>query len=383
MNKGKMKDRNRNIRNRIIISGGGTGGHVFPAIAIADALKERIPEVDILFVGAQDRFEMEKVPEAGYRITGLPVAGFRRKLSLGNIAVMIKLFRSLRMANRIIKEFDPDVVVGVGGYASGPVLRAAAVKGVPTLIQEQNSFAGITNKLLAKKASRICVAYYGMEKYFPPDKIVITGNPVRKEFKKIKSEGLRSEGYIFFGLKENLKTLLVMGGSLGARTINTGVMKSIDQLRDSGIQILWQCGKYYHDTAKSTIEKSGAGNIILKDFITRVELAYAVADVIISRAGAITISELSHSGKPAILVPSPNVAEDHQTKNAMALVNKSAAICIADSEAVERMISEALELLNDQERMKRMSQNILSMAVEDSAGRIAEEVIRLMGDNNN
>src|SRR4030042_1482491 len=217
MNKGKMKDRNRNIRNRIIISGGGTGGHVFPAIAIADALKERIPEVEILFVGAQDRFEMEKVPEAGYRITGLPVAGFRRKLSLGNIAVMIKLFRSLRMANRIIKEFDPDVVVGVGGYASGPVLRAAAVRGIPTLIQEQNSFAGITNKLLAKKASRICVAYYGMEKYFPPDKIVITGNPVRKEFKKIKSEGLRSEGDIFFGLKENIKTLLVMGGSLGAR----------------------------------------------------------------------------------------------------------------------------------------------------------------------
>jgi len=373
-----MKNRSRNIRNRIIISGGGTGGHVFPAIAIADALKERIPEVDILFVGAQDRFEMEKVPEAGYRIEGLPVAGFKRKLSLGNITVIIKLFISLRMANRIIKEFDPDVVIGVGGYASGPVLRAAAVKGIPTLIQEQNSFAGITNKLLAKKASRICVAYDGMEKYFPMDKIVITGNPVRKEFKKIKSEELRSEGYNFFGLDENLKTLLVMGGSLGARTINTGVMKNIDQLRDSGIQILWQCGKYYNDIAKNAIEKSVAGNIILKDFITRVELAYAVADVIISRAGAITISELCYAGKPAILVPSPNVAEDHQTKNAMALVNKSAAICIADNEAAERMISEALELLNDQERLEKMSQNILSMAVEDSAGRIAKEVIRLM-----
>jgi UDP-N-acetylglucosamine--N-acetylmuramyl-(pentapeptide) pyrophosphoryl-undecaprenol N-acetylglucosamine transferase len=376
-----MKNRNRNIRNRIIISGGGTGGHVFPAIAIADAVKERIPEADILFVGAQDRFEMTKVPEAGYRITGLPVAGFRRKLGLENIGVIIKLFRSLRMANRIIKEFDPGVVVGVGGYASGPVLRAAALKGIPTLIQEQNSFAGITNKLLAKKAGCICVAYEGMEKYFPADKIVITGNPVRKEFKKIRSAELRSEGYKFFGLDENLGTLLIMGGSLGAGTINKGVMKNIDQLRDSGIQILWQCGEYYYDEVKIIIEKSGAGNIILKDFIKRVELAYAAADVIISRAGAITISEISHAGKPAILVPSPNVAEDHQTKNAMALVNKSAAICIADNEAVERMIFTALELLKDKERMKIMSENILSMVIEDSAGRIADEVIRLIGDN--
>jgi UDP-N-acetylglucosamine--N-acetylmuramyl-(pentapeptide) pyrophosphoryl-undecaprenol N-acetylglucosamine transferase len=381
MNRRKM--RNRNLRNRIIISGGGTGGHVFPAIAIADALKDRIPEVDILFVGAKDRFEMEKVPEAGYRITGLPVAGFRRKLSLGNITVIIKLFRSLRMANRIIEEFDPDVVVGVGGYASGPVLRAAAVKGIPTLIQEQNSFAGITNKLLARKAGCICVAYDGMEKYFPADKIVITGNPVRKEFKKIRSEELRFEGYKFFGLDEKHKTLLVMGGSLGAGTINTGVIRNIDQLRDSGIQIIWQCGKYYHDAAKNAKEKSGAGNIILKDFITRIDLAYAVADVIISRAGAITISEISHAGKPAILVPSPNVAEDHQTKNAMALVNMSAAICIADNEAVERMIPAALELLRDKEKMKVMSGKMLSMIMEDSAGRIAEEVIHLMRGNLN
>jgi UDP-N-acetylglucosamine--N-acetylmuramyl-(pentapeptide) pyrophosphoryl-undecaprenol N-acetylglucosamine transferase len=379
MNKRKMRDRSRNIRNRIMISGGGTGGHVFPAIAIADALKEKIPDVDILFVGALGRFEMEKVPEAGYRIKGLPVEGFRRKLSVSNITVIIKLFRSLRMAKSIIKDFDPDVVIGVGGYASGPVLRTAASMGISTLIQEQNSFAGITNKFLAKKASCICVAFEGMDQFFPSDKIVLTGNPVRKEFKNIRSKGLRLEGYKFFGLNEKLKTLLVMGGSLGARTINMGVMRNMELLGGAGIQVLWQCGKYYHDEAKNAIQKSGAGNIILKDFITRIELAYAVADVIISRAGAITISEISHAGKPAILVPSPNVAEDHQTKNAKALVKKSAAICIADNEAVERMIPAALELLKDQERLKLMSENILSMAVEDSAGRIAGEVVRIMG----
>jgi len=373
-----MKNMSRNIRNRIIVSGGGTGGHVFPAIAIADALKERIPEVEILFVGAQDRFEMEKVPEAGYRIVGLPVAGFQRKLSLNNIGVIIKLIKSLRMARKIVKEFDPDVAVGVGGYASGPVLRSATALGIPTLIQEQNSFAGITNKLLANKASCICVAFEGMENFFPPEKIVMTGNPVRKEIRKSRLDNLRSDGYKFFGLDEKLKTLLVMGGSLGARTINVGVMQNLDKLRNSGIQVLWQCGKYYHEGASNAAEKSGAGNIILKDFITRIDLAYAVADLIISRAGAITISELSHAGKPAILVPSPNVAEDHQTKNAAALVNKSAAICIPDNEAVEEMIPAAIELFKDEGRMKTMSENILSMAIEDSAGRIAEEVIRLM-----
>ena len=377
----KMKNRSQYIRNRIIISGGGTGGHVFPAIAIADALKERIPDVDILFVGAQDRFEMEKVPEAGYRIKGLPVAGFRRKLSPGNIIVIIKLIRSLRMARKIIREFDPDAAVGVGGYASGPILRSAAAMGIPTLIQEQNSFAGITNKLLTKKADCICVAFEGMEKFFPREKIVMTGNPVRKEIMKTRSEESRREGYSFFGLNEKLKTLLIMGGSLGARTINMGVMKNLNRLRDSGIQVLWQSGKYYHEGARNAIEKSGAGNIILKDFITRMELAYAVADLVISRAGAITISELSHAGKPAILVPSPNVAEDHQNKNAIALVKKSAAICLSDNEAVGKIIPWALELLKDGERMKRMAENILSMKVEDSAGRIAEEVIRLIERN--
>jgi UDP-N-acetylglucosamine--N-acetylmuramyl-(pentapeptide) pyrophosphoryl-undecaprenol N-acetylglucosamine transferase len=374
----KMKSTSRNIRNRIIISGGGTGGHVFPAIAIADALTERIPGVDILFVGANDRLEMEKVPEAGYRIEGLPVAGFRRKISLGNISVIIKLLRSLRMAREIIKKFDPDVVIGVGGYASGPVLRSSAAMGIPTLIQEQNSFAGITNKLLARKAHCICVAFEGMERYFPTEKIVMTGNPVRKEIMRAGFKELRHEGYKFFGLDESLKTLLVVGGSLGARTINMGVIKSLDLIDRSGIQVLWQCGKYYHEAARSAIEKSGTGRVILQDFIARMDLAYAVADLIISRAGAITISELSYAGKPTILVPSPNVAEDHQTKNAQALVNRSAAICIPDNEAVEKMIPLALELIKDVERMRRMSQNISVMKVEDPAGKIADEVIRLV-----
>jgi UDP-N-acetylglucosamine--N-acetylmuramyl-(pentapeptide) pyrophosphoryl-undecaprenol N-acetylglucosamine transferase len=379
----KMKNRSRNMKNRIIISGGGTGGHVFPAIAIADALKEKNPDAEILFVGAENRLEMEKVPEAGYSIKGLPVEGFRRKLSVQNIGVIIKLFRSLGMAQKIIKEFDPDVVLGVGGYASGPVLRSAAAMGIPILIQEQNSFAGITNKLLARKASCICVAFDGMEKFFPSYKIVKTGNPVRKEIKNVRSAEYRSEGYKYFNLDEKLKTLLILGGSLGAKTINMGLMKNLDQINKTGIQILWQCGKYYHPEAKKEIDDSGSKNIILKDFITRMELAYAVSDVIISRAGAITISELCHTGKPAILIPSPNVAEDHQTKNAMALVQKSAAICLTDDEAVQKMIPVALDLLKDNKRMKKMSENILSLVIEDSAGRIAEEVLRLMEHNYN
>lgn len=364
--------------NRIIISGGGTGGHVFPAIAIAEAIRERRPDTEILFVGAENRLEMEKVPEAGYKIKGLPVEGLRRKLSFHNIRVIVKLFRSLRMARKIIEEFDPDVVIGVGGYASGPVLRSASGMGIPTLIQEQNSFAGITNRWLSGKANRICVAFDGMERFFQPDKIIKTGNPVRKEIKNVRSAEYRSEGYRYFGLNEKLKTLLVLGGSLGARTINKGVISNLKEMNDSGIQILWQCGKFYYPEAQKAAEDSGARDVILKDFISRMELAYAVADVIISRAGAITISELCHAGKPAILVPSPNVAEDHQTRNAMALADRSAAICLKDSEAVGKMMPVALELLADQERMKRMSENILSMVIEDSAGRIAEEVIRLM-----
>lgn len=378
MNRFKMKFKDRNMQNKIIISGGGTGGHVFPAIAIAGAIKERDPEADILFVGAENRMEMEKVPEAGYRIIGLPVEGFKRKMITGNIKVIIKLYRSLRMARKIIKDFDPDVVVGVGGYASGPVLRAAAAMGIPTLIQEQNSYAGITNKLLARRVSRICVAFDGMEKFFPRDKIVKTGNPVRKEIKNVRSAEYRAEGYKYFGLDQDLKTLLVLGGSLGARTINKGVIRKMELINNSVIQVLWQCGKYYHPEASTAIETCGARHIVLQDFISRMDLAYAVSDVIISRAGGITISELFHAGKPVILVPSPNVAEDHQTRNAMALVERSAAICLKDEEAEQKMIPVAIELLKDTKRMRRMSENILSLVIEDSAERIAEEVLGLM-----
>jgi UDP-N-acetylglucosamine--N-acetylmuramyl-(pentapeptide) pyrophosphoryl-undecaprenol N-acetylglucosamine transferase len=370
----------RNRNKKVMISGGGTGGHVFPAIAIADALKERLPDLEILFVGAENRLEMEKVPEAGYRIIGLPVEGLKRKLIFRNIIVVAKLLKSLVISGKIIKEFRPDVVAGVGGYASGPVLRAAGRKGIPVLIQEQNSFAGLTNKLLAKRAKKICVAFEGMEKYFPAEKITITGNPVRKEIKETKETNLKTEGYNYFGLIENRKTLLVLGGSLGARTINEGVMNNLEMISKSDIQVLWQCGRYYHEEAKQTLHDLALKNVILTDFISRMDLAYTVADIIVCRAGAITIAELCHAGKPSILVPSPNVAEDHQTKNAMALAGKSAAIHLPDKEAVEKMIPLALDVLNDMNRIKEMTANVSKLAVEDSAERIAEEIIALMGD---
>jgi len=370
----------RNRNKKVIISGGGTGGHVFPAIAIADALKERLPDVEILFVGAEDRLEMEKVPEAGYRIIGLPVEGFKRKLTFRNIVVVAKLLKSLVISGRIIKEFRPDAVAGVGGYASGPVLRAASRKGIPILIQEHNSFAGLTNKLLAKRAKKICVAFEGMEKYFPGEKITLTGNPVRKEIKEMKETNLKTEGYNYFGLVKNRKIMLVLGGSLGARTINEGVMNNLEMIRKSDIQILWQCGQYYHEEAKQAVNDLALKNVILADFISRMDLAYAVADIVICRAGAITIAELCHAGKPSILVPSPNVAEDHQTKNAMALTGKSAAIHLPDREAVEKMIPLAFNLLNDISRIKEMSVNVSKLAIENSAGKVAEEIIALMGD---
>ena len=371
---------NRHRDRKVIISGGGTGGHVFPAIAIADGLKDKASDTDILFIGAENRLEMEKVPEAGYRIIGLPVEGFKRKLTLRNIIVVFKLFRSLMISRRIIKEFRPDVVVGVGGFASGPVLRSAVVKGIPTLIQEQNSFAGLTNKLLAKKARKICVAFEGMEKYFPCNKIVLTGNPVRKAIENLNKTNSKKEAYTYFGLEEGMKTILVLGGSLGARTINLGVIRNLSRIKGNGFQVLWQCGEYYHDEAMRAISESGSDNIIVKDFISRMDLAYAVADVIICRAGAITISELFHAGKPAILVPSPNVAEDHQTKNALSLVDKLAAIHLPDREAEQKMIPMALELLDDKERMKMISENISKLAVKNSAGKIAEEVLGMMKD---
>jgi UDP-N-acetylglucosamine--N-acetylmuramyl-(pentapeptide) pyrophosphoryl-undecaprenol N-acetylglucosamine transferase len=363
---------------RIIITGGGTGGHVFPAIAIADALKARLAKVDFLFVGARDRLEMEKVPEAGYRITGLPVMGFIRKVSLRNVLVVFRLLQSLRQSAKIIREFAPDVVVGVGGYASGPVLRVATRKGIPTLIQEQNSYAGITNRIMARKAGRICVAYNDMEKYFPAGKLVLTGNPVRKEIQSLSSQDRRDEATAYFGLDRSRKVILILGGSLGARTINNSVMSKLDLLVQQEIQLLWQCGRGYYKTLTGFLESAGTMGIQLLDFISRMDLAYAAADLIISRAGAITVSELCHVGKPVILVPSPNVAEDHQTMNALALVRQNAAVLIPDQEAEDAMIPAALEILGGQAKATGLSENIRALAVKDSAGKIAEEVIGLI-----
>ncbi|MCB2197282.1 MAG: undecaprenyldiphospho-muramoylpentapeptide beta-N-acetylglucosaminyltransferase [Bacteroidetes bacterium] len=359
----------------IIISGGGTGGHVFPAISIANAIKEIEPETNILFVGALGKIEMEKVPAAGYEIIGLPVAGLQRKLTIKNISFIFKLIKSLRKSKQIIKDFKPDVVVGVGGYASGPVLRKANQRGIPSLIQEQNSYAGITNKLLAKKAQKICVAYEGMEKYFPKEKIMLTGNPVRQDL--LDKIGSKNEAIKHFSLAENKKTILVIGGSLGARTVNQSVMEDIEKIGNSDFQLLWQTGKYYYEEAKKVADQSGFKNIKVLDFIKRMDFAYSVADVIISRAGAGTISELCLVGKPVILVPSPNVAEDHQTKNAMALVNRNAAIMIRDVEAKENLIRTALDLISNEEQIKSLSENIKGMALRDSAKIIAEEVLKL------
>ncbi|MDR1200501.1 MAG: undecaprenyldiphospho-muramoylpentapeptide beta-N-acetylglucosaminyltransferase, partial [Tannerellaceae bacterium] len=328
---------------RIIISGGGTGGHIFPAISIANAVKERFPDAEILFVGAEDRMEMERVPAAGYKIVGLPVSGFDRSKLFKNIQVLIRLLKSLRLAKKIIREFKPDIAIGVGGYASGPTLRVAASMKVPTLIQEQNSYAGVTNKLLAKKARKICVAYDGMEKFFSSDKIILTGNPVRKNLlSDIVDEisdiaGKRAEAYRFFSLSPEKKTILVVGGSLGARTMNKSVQNQMDEMVTSGVQLIWQTGRYYYSDARDSLEKYDGAPIRCFDFITRMDYAYAVADLVISRAGAGTISELCLLGKPVILVPSPNVAEDHQTKNALALVRKEAAIWVTDREAEQEL----------------------------------------------
>ena len=367
-----MKQKNKNI----IISGGGTGGHIFPAISIANAIKQIEPETNILFVGALGKIEMEKVPAAGYKIIGLPVAGLQRRLTFKNVSFIFKLISSLRKSKRVIKDFKPDVVVGVGGYASGPVLYKANKMRIPTLIQEQNSYAGITNKLLAKKAKKICVAYEGMEKYFPKDKIILTGNPVRQDL--LDKIGSKTEAITHFELESEKKTILVVGGSLGARTVNQSVIGDFEKLGKSEFQMLWQTGKYYFEDAKKVAEETKYKNIKVLDFITRMDMAYAAADIIISRAGAGTISELCLVGKPVILVPSPNVAEDHQTMNAMALVNKGAAVMIKDSEAREKLIDATLGLINDEKEIIKLSENIKGMALRDSAKIIAEEVFKLV-----
>ena len=367
---------NQQKHKRVIISGGGTGGHIFPAISIANALRKIDPEIEILFVGAEGRMEMEKIPAAGYKIVGLPVAGLYRSLSLKNFSVLIKLLKSLNKAKKIIKEFGPDVVVGVGGYASGPVLRQAGRMGIPTLIQEQNSYAGVTNKLLAKRASVICVAYDGMGKYFPSEKIKKTGNPVRQNFENLNS--LQEKAFSFFNLKKEFPVILVLGGSLGAGTINNSLSENINKLKDSDCQWLWQTGKYYFENVKALVSLSFSENISVHGFINRMDYAYAAADIIVSRAGAGTISELCLVGKPVILIPSPNVAEDHQTRNAEALSTRNAAVLIADNQAVKTLVDEAIKLISDKDKRSMLSTNILTMADREADIRIAEEVLKLI-----
>lgn len=362
---------------RIIISGGGTGGHIFPAVSVANALRRIDPGIEILFVGAEGRMEMEKIPEAGYKIKGLPVAGFYRSLTFRNVNVLFSLFKSLGMARNIIKEFKPDVVVGVGGYASGPVLRQAGRMGIPTLIQEQNSYAGVTNKLLAKKAAVICVAYDGMDKYFPAGKIIKTGNPVRHNYENL--DLIKDEALEYFSLKKNKPVVLVLGGSLGAGTINKSLSENLQKIIGSGCQWLWQTGKNYYEDVMALVSLSFSENVVVTAFINRMDYAYAAADVIVSRAGAGTISELCLVGKPAILVPSPNVAEDHQTKNAKALSEREAAVLMPDNQAVSGLVDEAIRLVADTDKKTRLSGNIMKLADRDSDTRIAMEVLKLAG----
>jgi len=362
---------------RVIISGGGTGGHIFPAISIANAIKERWSDAEILFVGAENRMEMERVPAAGYTIVGLPVAGFDRKNLLKNVSVAVKLLKSMRKARAIVASFKPDIAVGVGGYASGPTLRAAAAKGVPTVLQEQNSYAGVTNKMLAQKAAKICVAYEGMERFFPKEKIVLTGNPTRQDL--VVSDENRQKGYTYFGLNPERKTILLVGGSLGARTLNESIIGSCSDIQKSDVQVIWQCGKYYFKEM-SDLKAQGRipGNVYLFDFLSRMDYAYSVADLVISRAGAGSISEFSLLGKPVILVPSPNVAEDHQTQNAMALVKRNAAMMVADAEAKALLFDMALSLVKDESKLEGLSRNILKLAQRGSARRIVDEIEKIM-----
>lgn len=367
---------NRQKHRRVIISGGGTGGHIFPALSIANSLRKIDPAIDILFVGAEGRMEMEKVPAAGYDIVGLPVAGLNRKNIWKNISVMLKLWRSLRLAGKILRDYKPDVVVGVGGYASGPVLRKAAQRRLPVVIQEQNSYAGITNKLLAKKAAMIFVAYDGMEKYFPREKIIKTGNPVRQSFDDL--DRIRKEALGYFSLSDTSPVILVLGGSLGAGTINSSLAENMSSLIASGSQWIWQTGSHYFEDINALVAVTSASNIKVHGFINRMDYAFAAADIIISRAGAGTISELCIVGKPVILVPSPNVAEDHQTKNAKALADKDAAMLVPDSRAVELLVPEALKLVTDKGKRNLLSENISAMAYRNADTRIAEEIIKLM-----
>lgn len=382
------RDKDMDSKLRIIVSGGGTGGHIFPAISIANAIRELRPEAEILFVGAEGRMEMQRVPDAGYPIIGLPVAGFDRSRPWRNVAVLIKLMKSQRKARRVIRDFRPQLAIGVGGYASGPTLREAARMGIPTLIQEQNSYAGVTNKLLAKRARRICVAYEGMERFFPAEKLVMTGNPVRQSLLNCKAS--QAQALATFGLEHGKKTLLIIGGSLGARTINQTLVAALPTIRErQDVQFIWQTGRIYIEEVRRTLAEftrqavdgpvaSALPNLYVSDFISDMAMAYAAADLVISRAGAGSISELCLLGKPVILVPSPNVAEDHQTKNAMALVSRNAALCVRDAEAREQLIPIALNTLSKPEELVSLSRNIALLGLPDSANAIAREALSLI-----
>lgn len=359
---------------RVIISGGGTGGHIFPAIAIANALKKKRPDAKILFVGAEGRMEMEKVPEAGYEIKGLPIMGIQRRLTLKNLKFPFKLLKSMLKARAIVKEFKPQVAVGVGGYASGPLLRAANGAGIPTLIQEQNSYAGLTNKILGKKAAKICVAYEGMDQFFPAEKIILTGNPVRSEV--IKLEGKRDRAFEFFQLDPSKKTVLIVGGSLGAWSINEGVKAALDQWEQEGVQLIWQCGKLYHPKAIEAAKDYESVKVL--DFIKRMDLAYAAADLVVSRAGALAVSELCLVKKPSIFVPLPSAAEDHQTKNAQALTSRNAAYLVLDAEVKGKLGEEVSRLVNSEAELQKTVANIKPLGYEDAADIIADEVLKLI-----
>lgn len=364
---------------RVIISGGGTGGHIFPAISIANAIREKQPEAEILFVGALGRMEMQRVPQAGYRIEGLPVEGFDRKRLWRNAAVLWKLMKSRRQARKLLRDFRPNIVIGVGGYASGPTLDEAVRMGVPTLIQEQNSYAGVTNKLLAKRVNKICVAYDGMERFFPAGRIVFTGNPVRQNL--LKQAPAKQEAQKAFGLVPGKQTVLIVGGSLGARTINESVLGNLPLVQQqTKVQFIWQTGKYYSEEIRAELDRRGKpANLYVSDFISDMAAAYAAADLVISRAGASSISEFCLLGKPVVLVPSPNVAEDHQTKNALALVQKDAALYVKDAEARDMLLPLAINTVQDVERLAILSENIFQLAKPNAANDIAAAALELAG----
>lgn len=362
--------------NKVIISGGGTGGHIFPAIAIADQIKKEAPDTEILFIGAEGKMEMKKVPEAGYKIEGLWISGLQRKLSLKNLLLPFKLLSALLKAKKIIKKFQPDIVIGVGGYASAPTLKVASMMKIPTVIQEQNSFPGKTNKYLGRKVTKVCVAYENLERFFPANKIELTGNPVRS--KVVQIDGLKEKGRDHFNLNPNKMIVLVVGGSLGAKTLNESVLEQLDNLRQNDVQLIWQCGSYQHQEMLEKTKALDMTGIVLTKFIDEMELAYAAADIVISRAGAIAISELCIIGKPIILVPSPNVAEDHQTKNAMALVNDEAAICIRDVDARKELVPRVLKLIADSKEQQKLAENIKKKAIPNAAERIVSVIKKVL-----